>query len=175
MPQQHLTIPLPSAKGPRRRAPISKCSGLQVIHTRCGLASKASRTAQGSPTYLVTSNASGDLAAYSPSELGVATQDRVAGLQSQVDRLGNRADQLTEGLAAVASLAQPILLPGQHFAMRTGWGGFDAANAVSFTAAGVLAENLVRPGLGTVVLDGGVGVGTGQGEVTGRAGLSFGW
>jgi trimeric autotransporter adhesin len=59
--------------------------------------------------------------------------------------------------------------------MRTGWGGFDDANAVSFTAAGVLAENVIGSGRGSVVLDGGVGVGTARGGVTGRAGVSFGW
>jgi hypothetical protein len=96
-------------------------------------------------------------------------------LQSDINRLGRRDQQLTEGIATVASLAQPILLPGQHFAMRAGWGGFDDANAVGFSAAGVLANNLLRPGFGSLVLDGGVGVGTNQGEVAGRAGMSFGW
>jgi hypothetical protein len=66
-------------------------------------------------------------------------------------------------------------LPGQKFAMRAGWGGYDGANAVSFTAAGVLAQNLLRPGYGSLVLDGGVGFGTQEGEVAGRAGLSVGW
>ena len=101
--------------------------------------------------------------------------DFIAELQSNITFLGRKDRELTEGLAAVASLAQPILLPGQHFAMRAGWGSFDDANAVSFTAAGVIAEGLIRPGRGTVVLDGGVGVGTGEGKVAGRAGLSLGW
>lgn len=35
--------------------------------------------------------------------------------------------------------------------------------------------NLVRPGYGTLVADAGVGVGTNEGEVAGRAGLTFGW
>jgi hypothetical protein len=158
-------------------------------YTMAGIASAASKTAQGAPTSLVTSNASGDLAAYTPSELGLATSSDVAGLQSDINRLGSdvaglqsdinrlgrRDQQLTEGIATVASLAQPILLPGQHFAMRAGWGGFDDANAVGFSAAGVLANNLLRPGFGSLVLDGGVGVGTNQGEVAGRAGMSFGW
>ncbi len=89
--------------------------------------------------------------------------------------MGQRDAKLTEGLAAVASMAQPIMLPGQTFAMRAGWGGYDDASAVSFTAAGVLAKNLVRPGYGTLVADAGLGVGTNQGEIAGRAGLTFGW
>ena len=59
--------------------------------------------------------------------------------------------------------------------MRAGWGGYDDASAVSFTMAGVVAENLLRPGFGTMVVDGGVGVGTNNGEVAGRAGLTVGW
>ena len=59
--------------------------------------------------------------------------------------------------------------------MRAGWGGYDDGNAVGFSAAGVVASNLLRRGSGTLVADAGVGVGTDQGEVTGRAGASFGW
>jgi hypothetical protein len=59
--------------------------------------------------------------------------------------------------------------------MTAGWGGFDNANAVGFSAAGVLADNLFRPGSGTLALYGGVGVGTSEGMIAGRAGLSFGW
>jgi trimeric autotransporter adhesin len=146
-----------------------------TTYTMAGIASKASKAAQGTPTHLVTSNASGDLAAHTPSELGLATRSDVAALQSDIDGLGRRDKQLTEGLAAVASLAQPVMLPGQHFAMRAGWGGFDDANALSFTMAGVVAKGLFRPGYGTLVVDGGVGVGTNEGEVAGRAGLSLGW
>ena len=41
-------------------------------YTMAGITSGASKAAQGAPTHLVTSNASGDLAAYSYSELGLA-------------------------------------------------------------------------------------------------------
>lgn len=99
----------------------------------------------------------------------------VSNLQSQINGLEHRDKQLTEGLAAVASMAQPMLLPGQRVAMRAGWGGFDDANAVSFSMAGVLAANLLRPGFGSLIIDGGLGVGTDEGELAGRAGLSFGW
>jgi len=133
-----------------------------------GLTSSASKSAQGSPTHIVTSNSKGDLAAYTPSELGLATSKDLSSLQ-------NTDKKLTEGLAAVASMAQPIILPGQTFAVRAGWGGYDDANALSFSAAGVLAKNLVRDGYGTLVADAGLGVGTNEGEVAGRAGLSFGW
>ena len=130
-------------------------------YTMAGITSGASKAAQGAPTHLVTSNASGDLAAYSYSELGLATQKDVG--------------RLNEGIAAVAALAQPILDPGQSFGMTPAWGGFDDANAVGVSAAGVLARNLLRPGSGTLALFGGVGFGTNEGQVAGRAGMSFGW
>src|SRR6266508_682420 len=95
-----------------------------------GVTSSASKAAQGKPTHVVTSNANGDLAAYTPSELGLSTSGDVTRLQTQINRLGSRDSELTEGIATVAALAQPVLLPGQHFAMRAGWGGFDDANAV---------------------------------------------
>jgi autotransporter adhesin len=95
--------------------------------------------------------------------------------ETQIDRLAQRDNKLAEGIAVVAALAQPVLLPGQHFAMRAGWGGYDSANAVAFSAAGVIADNLLRSGHGTLSLDGGVGWGTGEGEVVGRAGATFGW
>ena len=59
--------------------------------------------------------------------------------------------------------------------MRAGWGGFDDANAFRFTAAGLLAKNLLSNGRGTLTLDGGVGFGTSEGQAVGRAGASFGW
>jgi trimeric autotransporter adhesin len=144
-------------------------------YTTPGIASKASKAAQGTPTHIVTSNAVGDLAARTASELGLATQSDVAGLQSNINRLGNRDKELTEGIATAAALAQPILRSGQHFGMTAGWGGFDGANAVGFSAAGVLADDLIRPGSGTVALYGGIGTGLNEGVVTARAGASFGW
>jgi trimeric autotransporter adhesin len=144
-------------------------------YTMAGITSGASRTAQGAPTHLVTSNTGGDLAAHTFAELGLATTGDVAGLQTQINRLGRRDRELTEGIAAVAALAQPILLPGQHFAVRAGWGGYDDANAVGFSAAGVVASNLLSQGRGTLTLDGGLGFGTDEGEVAGRAGATIGW
>ena len=86
-----------------------------------------------------------------------------------------RDNELTEGIAAAVALAQPILEPGQHFGLTAAWGGFDDANAIGVSAAGVLARNLLRPGSGTLALFGGVGAGMSEGTVAGRAGVSFGW
>jgi hypothetical protein len=140
-----------------------------------GITSGQSKARQSGPVQIVTSDGGGNLATANSTQLGLATTSQVAGLQSQINFLGQRDQELTEGIATAAALAQPILRDGQRFGVTAGWGGFDNANAVAFSAAGVLAENLLRPGGGTLALYGGVGVGTAEGMVTGRAGLSFGW
>jgi hypothetical protein len=139
------------------------------------LTTGAAKRAQGAPTHLVTSNASGALAAHTPQEFGLATTGDVSRLQGEINHLGQRDNALTEGIAAAAALAQPLIFPGQHFAMRAGWGGYGGSNALGFSAAGMLANNLLRPGSGTFAVDGGVGIGTDEGEVVGRVGANFGW
>lgn len=56
-----------------------------------------------------------------------------------------------------------------------GWGGYDDANAIGVSAVGVVASNLLSRGRGTLALDGGIVFGTSEGQVAGRAGMSFGW
>jgi hypothetical protein len=53
--------------------------------------------------------------------------------------------------------------PGQRFGMTAASGGFDDANAIGFSAAGVVARDLLR-----------VGAGVNEGMIAGRAGVSFG-
>jgi hypothetical protein len=87
-----------------------------------------------------------------PATVSQASFDQFASkTETQIDRLAQRDNKLAEGIAIVAALAQPVLLPGQHFAMRAGWGGYDSANAVAFSAAGVIADNLLRSGHGNPV------------------------
>jgi trimeric autotransporter adhesin len=118
---------------------------VSTTYTTPGITSAASKAAQGSPTHIVTSNAGGDLAAHTFSELGLATSGDVSILQGQINSLARRDDKLAEGIAASVALAQPILRSGQHFGMTAGWGGYDSANAVGFSAAGVLADNYFVP------------------------------
>jgi hypothetical protein len=94
----------------------------QNTYTMTGIASNASRQAQGTPSYLVTSNAGGDLAAYTPGQLGLATSGDISGLQGQINGLGRRENELTEGIATSFALAQPILEAGQRFGMTAAWG-----------------------------------------------------
>jgi hypothetical protein len=144
-------------------------------YTLAGVTSSQSKQRQSGPVEIVTSDGGGNLATANSKQLGLASQSQVSGLSSRVDALGQRDNQLTEGIAVVASLAQPILPSGKQFAMRAGWGAYDGANALGFSAAGVVASNLLRPGAGVVILDGGLGVGADEGEVAGRAGLNFAW
>ena len=51
-----------------------------TTYTVAGIASAASKTAQGAPTSIVTSNGSGDLAAYTFAELGLASSGDVSNL-----------------------------------------------------------------------------------------------
>jgi hypothetical protein len=88
--------------------------------------------------------------------------------------LNRRVDKAFEGTAMALSLEQPIMLPGQSFAIRGGWGSFEDANAFGVSAAGVLSRNVFGPGT-SATLDGGVGVSTDSGAVTGKAGVTFGW
>ena len=139
-----------------------------------GVTSGASKAAQGAPTHIVTSNPTGDLAAHTPAELGLSTQGDVANLQGQINRLGRRDEELADGIAIALALAQPIFQPGQTFAIRAGWGNFDGNDALGVTAAGVIGRGYWGP-TSAIVLDGGIGTGTSEGVVAGRAGITFGW
>jgi trimeric autotransporter adhesin len=132
-------------------------------YTLAGLASAASKAAQSGTTYLVTSDAQGNLAttAFSPQQI-----------EQNLDALGRRDDELAGGIAIALSLAQPMIRPGQTFAMRLGWGNFDGENAVGLTAAGVVSQGDFGP-TSSVIVDGGVG--TARDQVAGRGGVSFGW
>ena len=99
------------------------------------------------------------------------TTDR---LQSQINNLDQRDDELAEGIAIALALDQPFFHAGQTFALNIGWGGYDGANAVGVTAAGIVDRGAFGP-TSTTTLHGGIGAGTGQGQVAGKAGLSFGW
>jgi hypothetical protein len=150
-------------------------------YTMTGVTSAASKTAQGAPTQLVTSNNNGDLAAYTAADLGLLTnadlsglQNGLSNLQAQIGSLNKRDNELAEGIAISLALAQPIFHTGQTFAVNVGWGGFGGENAVGVTGAGIVDQGGFGKG-STVTLYGGVGAGASQGTVAGKGGVSFGW
>jgi hypothetical protein len=153
-------------------------------HTMAGVNTDASRNAQSDPVgslNVVTTDSSGNLAGRSAASLGLASVDQVAALQSgfntlqsQINNLGRRDNELADGIAISVALAQPIFQPGQVFAIRGGWGNFDGSNAFGVTAAGVISKGAFGPA-SSVVVDGGIGTSTQEGLVAGRAGLTLGF
>jgi trimeric autotransporter adhesin len=91
--------------------------------------------------------------------------------KAYVDKGVNKA---YEGTALALAISQPVFLPGQSFALRAGWGGFESENAFGVSAAGVIARDTFGHG-STVALDGGVGVGTHYNSVAGKAGVTIGF
>ncbi|MGE5267710.1 MAG: hypothetical protein ACM3L9_10125 [Deltaproteobacteria bacterium] len=135
-------------------------------YTMAGLASEASRTAQGAPTHLVTSNASGDLAAYSFSELGVASSQDIANLREDVNSAFRRIDENTEGIAVAVAMGGNLVLPaGHNFGISANWGQYDGRHALSATSAMRLNSNFT--------LNGALGVGLDTNKVGSRVGAAF--
>ncbi|MEI9902463.1 MAG: hypothetical protein WDN31_22925 [Hyphomicrobium sp.] len=105
-------------------------------YTMTGVNTDGSRAAQTGPVAslnLVTTDASGNLAGRSAATLGLASSADLAdldgevqagfgSLQSQINTLGRRDEDLANGIAISLALAQPVLLPGQNFAVRGGLG-----------------------------------------------------
>jgi autotransporter adhesin len=143
-------------------------------YTMPGITSGASKAAQGAPTHIVTTNPSGDLAAHTPAELGLAGNVEITNINNQITILKQNDKELMDGIAISLALAQPIFQPGQTFAMRAGWGNFDGANAVGITAAGLVGRGYWGP-TSAIIVDAGIGTGTSEGVVGGRAGVTFGW
>ncbi len=134
-------------------------------YTMPGLTSSASKSAQGSPTHLVTSNAAGDLAAYTPSELGLATTGDLNAINTRISRTSDRA--FTGVAMAFAMAGSPTLLDGEKFAMTGNWGTFEGQNGLAMNAALKLASH--------VQLNGGVAYGLNEDIAGGRVGVRVGW
>jgi hypothetical protein len=94
--------------------------------------------------------------------------------QRQIDALGQRDEELAEGIAIALALDAPHLNVGQSFALRMGYGNFDGSSALGVAAAGLLDRGSFGDN-STITLDGGIGFGTTDGTVAGKAGLTFGW
>jgi hypothetical protein len=135
--------------------------------TTAGITSAASKTAQGAPTHLVTSNTGGDLAAYTFSELGIASSSDLAGINSRLEGVDQKSDKALQGVAmAFAMAGTPALSPNETFAISGNWGGYEGKSGVAFGAALKLNSN--------TQLNGGVAYGVDDGTVGGRAGVRVG-
>ncbi|HEY1246169.1 MAG TPA: hypothetical protein VGF29_15190 [Hyphomicrobiaceae bacterium] len=131
-----------------------------------------------SNNFTVTPGTSVDMGGNRVQNVGAPVLGTDAANKAYVDAgLGSanhRIDKAFEGTAIALSLATPIFQPGQKFVIQGGWGGFEGTNAFGFSAAGLLARDVFGPG-STVTVSGGVGAGTEDGTVAGRAAVSVGW
>ena len=145
-------------------------------YTMPGLTSSQSKSAQGSPTHLVTSNATGDLAAYTFSELGLATSGDVDALNTRINKVGARTDEAIAGVALAMSMVNPDLTGNERFGVAANWGAFEDANALGMSLMGVLGNDFVTKG-DRVAISGGFGIGLANGEgddvYGGRVGLQW--
>lgn len=123
-------------------------------YTAPGITSAASRAAQSGPVEVVTSDADGNLATASASQLGLATVTQM--------------DRNTEGVAMAMALTRiPTVLPvDKRYAVSTTYGSFGGENAVGIGGAMTLTENVFFSGGGAV------GIG-GHGQGGGSAGITF--
>ena len=136
-------------------------------YTMAGVNSDASRAAQGAPAYIVTSNASGDLAGRTPAELGLASQ-------SDLNRAFKKIDENTQGIAIAMAMGGLSLPAGKTFAVAANFGFYDDKQALAVQSALKLGE--------TLTLNGGFGAGlngvNGFSDATkfgGRVGLTAAW
>ena len=67
-----------------------------------GITSANSTSRQSGPLEIVTSDGGGNLATATAGQLGLATTGDVSNLQSQINHLGRRYKEVTEGTAAIA-------------------------------------------------------------------------
>ncbi|WP_206599282.1 hypothetical protein [Methyloceanibacter stevinii] len=145
-------------------------------YTMPGLTSSHSKSAQGSPTHVVTSNGSGDLAAYTFSELGLATGAEVDALNTRINKVGARTDEAIAGVALAMSIENPDLTGNERFGVAANWGAFENANAIGMSLMGVLGTDFVAKG-DRVAISGGFGIGldNGRGDDVygGRVGLQW--
>jgi hypothetical protein len=137
-------------------------------YTLAGVASSASRAAQSGPTQFVTTDASGNLAAASASDLGLATTGDLAAINARLNDLDSRTSKALTGVAmAFAMAGVPNLMPNERFAVTANFGTYEGRNGTAFNAAVRLTEQ--------AQLTGGVAVGINDSVVGGRVGLRFGW
>jgi hypothetical protein len=137
-------------------------------YTMAGITSNASKLAQGVPTTIVTSNAAGDLAAYSVADLGLATDSDLNAINNRLNALSGRTDKALSGVAMTFAMAGvPELTQNERFALMGNWGTFQGENGLAMNGAVRLAKN--------VQLNGGVAWAVNQDLAGGRAGVRGGW
>lgn len=93
-------------------------------------------------------------------------------VDSGLNAANRRIDKAYQGTAIALALSQPIFAPGQSWAVRAGWGGFEGQNAGGVSVAGIIGRDWFGAGT-TVAVDGGVGFA--DNVVAGKAGVTIGF
>ena len=112
--------------------------------------------------------------------LGIVTTDAYGDLASDGGSLYKETATIKAGAAIAMALSDPSIAVNQRFAIKMNWGGFDGANALGFSAAGVLARGMVTKD-DSLTLSGAAAWGeaafNGYSKSTsgGRASLQFAW
>jgi trimeric autotransporter adhesin len=137
-----------------------------------GLTSAASLAAQSGPTFIVTTDANGNLAATSLSVPDISSLNaNVSALQQNVallqENLQHGLNQAYEGTAVAIAMSGSALPDNKRFAITTNWGNFRGTNAMSFIAQARISDNIVA--------NAGFAGGFQYGEIGSRAGLTFAW
>jgi hypothetical protein len=137
-----------------------------------GLTSAASLAAQSGPTFIVTTDANGNLAATSLSIPSLSNLNaNVSALQQNVallqENLQHGLNQAYEGTAVAIAMSGSALPDNKRFAITTNWGNFRGTNAMSFIAQARISDN--------VVANAGFAGGFQYGGIGSRAGLTFAW
>ncbi len=78
-----------------------------------------------------------------------------------------------QGTAIALAISQPVFAPGQTWAVRAGWGGYESQNAFGLSVAGIVGRDWFGGG-STVAIDGGVGF-SADNTVAGKAGVTVGF
>jgi YadA-like membrane anchor domain len=117
---------------------------------------------------MLTSNSGGDLAAYTPGQLGLATTGDLNSINTELNVLRGQNDKALAGVAmAFAMAGVPTVLPGETFVMTANWGNFEGENGLAAGAAIKVGRRLQ--------LNGGVAWGVDQSVAGGRVGARVGW
>jgi hypothetical protein len=140
-----------------------------------GVTSEASRAAQTGPLQFVTTDSGGNLGSATLGDMGIAgTADiagingQIAGINSRLNDLDGRSSKALNGVSmAFAMSGTPWVMPTESFAMSLNWGTFQGTNALAWSGALRLGDN--------VQANGGIAYGTNGGGVGGRVGVRIGW
>ncbi|HML43077.1 MAG TPA: hypothetical protein PKE13_09175, partial [Hyphomicrobium zavarzinii] len=110
--------------------------------------------------------------------LEVVTSDKAGHLATDGGSIFERLDESESGIALAISMENPDLIAGEKFGIAFNAGFYEGAQALSFSAQGVMGYNVFTDG-DRVTFSGGIGVGLENGRgsdvVGGRVGGQITW